>query len=270
MHPENGEKAKDNEVFHKNDKMENYKGVYFKEQATKYFDPITGAHFEYQDMCTKLEKIISERNAPQPRNSLAIGQDSPVIELEKPSCKKLNESQDIPTNLDEKISSSPKAKHQSHRREHSTETKKPGGVRMPICENASEILGLKKLEGGLGCQIKRKTCISKKHNSIFNDKASEHTRIGRFQRIPIQSDNSETLLLAEKPQCQRIPKLGNNPKYIKAVKRPLSREYKAIVNKGILSEKKKEKMLKTFHLINGNRLDALDNNNFESGLKYFL
>ena len=39
----------------------NYKGIYFDDdQGQKYTDPENGAHFEYNDLCKRMKKIISK------------------------------------------------------------------------------------------------------------------------------------------------------------------------------------------------------------------
>jgi hypothetical protein len=44
--------------------MINYKGIYFgDDQGQKYTDPETGAHFEYKDMCKRLQKVMQKREA---------------------------------------------------------------------------------------------------------------------------------------------------------------------------------------------------------------
>jgi len=38
--------------------LNNYKGIYFNDEpGSKFTDPITGAHFEYGDMCTRLTRL---------------------------------------------------------------------------------------------------------------------------------------------------------------------------------------------------------------------
>lgn len=37
--------------------LSNYKGMYFNEEDNKYQDPITGAHFDYYDMCCRLLEL---------------------------------------------------------------------------------------------------------------------------------------------------------------------------------------------------------------------
>ena len=38
--------------------IDNYKGVYFVYQPNKFFDKVTGAHFDYIDVCQRLEKLV--------------------------------------------------------------------------------------------------------------------------------------------------------------------------------------------------------------------
>ena len=35
----------------------NFKGIYEGEQKEKYYDPDTGAHFEYYDLCKRMAKL---------------------------------------------------------------------------------------------------------------------------------------------------------------------------------------------------------------------
>lgn len=40
----------------------NYKGIYAEEESdTKYTCPVTGAHFEFNDVCRRLGKILAGR-----------------------------------------------------------------------------------------------------------------------------------------------------------------------------------------------------------------
>ena len=40
----------------------NYKGIYFNDDAgQKFTDPETGAHFEFKDMCKRLNKVSQKR-----------------------------------------------------------------------------------------------------------------------------------------------------------------------------------------------------------------
>jgi len=43
----------------------NYKGMFFDDQAQKYQDPNTGAHFDYHDMCCRLIKLQKKLNQSQ-------------------------------------------------------------------------------------------------------------------------------------------------------------------------------------------------------------
>ena len=44
--------------------MMNYKGIYFNDDPnTKYTCPKTGAHFEFNDMCERLQMILKVRRA---------------------------------------------------------------------------------------------------------------------------------------------------------------------------------------------------------------
>ena len=41
--------------------MLNYKGIYFEDdQGQKYTDPENGAHFEYNDLCRRMKKILGK------------------------------------------------------------------------------------------------------------------------------------------------------------------------------------------------------------------
>ena len=40
----------------------NYKGIYFNDDPnSKYTCPVTGAHFEFKDMCNRLKKVVQWR-----------------------------------------------------------------------------------------------------------------------------------------------------------------------------------------------------------------
>lgn len=40
----------------------NYKGIYFNDDPnSKFTDPETGAHFEFKDMCTRLNGVLKWR-----------------------------------------------------------------------------------------------------------------------------------------------------------------------------------------------------------------
>ena len=44
--------------------LNNYKGIYFQDDTGKKFtDPETGAHYQYQDMCQRISKLMVERAA---------------------------------------------------------------------------------------------------------------------------------------------------------------------------------------------------------------
>jgi hypothetical protein len=46
------------------DDLINYKGIYFNDDTgQKYTCPETGAHFEFNDMCRRLNRIMQKRNA---------------------------------------------------------------------------------------------------------------------------------------------------------------------------------------------------------------
>lgn len=35
----------------------NFKGIYFGDKTEKFTDPVTGAHFEFEDFCKRLVKL---------------------------------------------------------------------------------------------------------------------------------------------------------------------------------------------------------------------
>ncbi len=41
--------------------LSDYKGIYYGDQTQKYQDPVTGAHFEFRDMCRRLEKLFDRQ-----------------------------------------------------------------------------------------------------------------------------------------------------------------------------------------------------------------
>ena len=48
----------------KKNELMNYKGIYFNDDPnTKYTCPKTGAHFEFNDMCQRLQLILKVRRA---------------------------------------------------------------------------------------------------------------------------------------------------------------------------------------------------------------
>ena len=54
--------AKDDNDDIDNVDFANYKGIYAEEQSdTKYTCPVTGAHFEFNDVCKRLAKIQAGR-----------------------------------------------------------------------------------------------------------------------------------------------------------------------------------------------------------------
>ncbi len=59
--------------------LANYKGIYYNNQNTKYFDPFTGAHFEFSDMCKRLELLLAKRLAEVPPvNSIELSNTLPL------------------------------------------------------------------------------------------------------------------------------------------------------------------------------------------------
>ena len=44
--------------------LNNYKGIYFDDDNEKYSCPITGAHFKFDDICRRLERIRVKRGDP--------------------------------------------------------------------------------------------------------------------------------------------------------------------------------------------------------------
>lgn len=40
----------------------NFKGIYFGDENEKFQDPLTGAHFQYDDICMRLLKAKKERS----------------------------------------------------------------------------------------------------------------------------------------------------------------------------------------------------------------
>ena len=42
----------------------NYKGIYFNDDPnSKFTDPETGAHFQFRDMCQRLQQVLKWRKA---------------------------------------------------------------------------------------------------------------------------------------------------------------------------------------------------------------
>lgn len=41
--------------------FDNFKGIYFGDKHEKYQDPVTGCHFEYNNLCSRLHKLREKR-----------------------------------------------------------------------------------------------------------------------------------------------------------------------------------------------------------------
>ena len=54
--------------------LNNYKGLYFTETYEKYTDPVSGCHFQYDDLYYRLELVHAERK----RKAKDLGQWSPA------------------------------------------------------------------------------------------------------------------------------------------------------------------------------------------------
>jgi len=244
----NKEKTNDN----KEESLDNYKGVYYNDQTTKYFDKITGAHFEYHDMYTRLEKLAQERNAFQPVNSVAHENESiqsPSVENGK-NHKVLNANQ-IGT-LDKKTNSSKantsfvvnnKGISITHKREHSTEIKKQHRVKFPLFENPSESLAMPKPGSGLNNSIQRTAPRTMKHASIHQEQPIDIMKEAHVHRMHITREVNKNETLPQE-EMSFIRKDTNNKTYIKQLKRPISREYKAAANKILNSEQQKPRIIK--------------------------
>ena len=64
--------------------LNNYKGIYFEEEAEKYFCPKTGAHFRYDEICKLLERVRLARAevelaSTQPKRESVKSQHAPVM-----------------------------------------------------------------------------------------------------------------------------------------------------------------------------------------------
>lgn len=44
--------------------LNNYKGIYFDDENEKYQCPVTGAHFKFEDLGARLERIRTKRGDP--------------------------------------------------------------------------------------------------------------------------------------------------------------------------------------------------------------
>ena len=44
--------------------LHNYKGIYFEDENEKYQCPVTGAHFKFDDLCARMERIRVKRGDP--------------------------------------------------------------------------------------------------------------------------------------------------------------------------------------------------------------
>jgi hypothetical protein len=71
---ENGSASEDENIDHNN-----YRGIYCDEEpGQKFSDPETGAHFEFQDMCTRIGQIDNDRKSVQERTNI----EDQLIEVE--------------------------------------------------------------------------------------------------------------------------------------------------------------------------------------------
>lgn len=59
----------------------NFKGIYFGDKTEKYTDPLTGAHFEFNDFCQRLVKLKEVRRTIDKR--LGISTSSKVLSPNK-------------------------------------------------------------------------------------------------------------------------------------------------------------------------------------------
>lgn len=75
----------------------NYKGIYFNDDPnSKYTCPITGAHFEFKDMCQRMKKVMQWRRMFESKlqqlqgiHSLVEIEDSADSDIDSESKKKL-------------------------------------------------------------------------------------------------------------------------------------------------------------------------------------
>lgn len=74
-----GKQADNEEVFD----LLNYKGMFFEQEHPKYIDPETGCHFEYYDLCKRLNLIRKERE--KLFNELGLSRDGPDLDPEQNS-----------------------------------------------------------------------------------------------------------------------------------------------------------------------------------------
>ena len=44
--------------------LNNYKGIYFDDDNEKYSCPETGAHFKFEDLCRRIDRIRLKRGEP--------------------------------------------------------------------------------------------------------------------------------------------------------------------------------------------------------------
>ena len=66
------------------DDLINYKGIYYNDDAgQKYTDPETGAHFEYKDMCKRLQRIQQKREAYEQQLAPPAGDKLSTLQKEK-------------------------------------------------------------------------------------------------------------------------------------------------------------------------------------------
>ena len=64
------------------DDLINYKGIYFNDEpGQKFTDPETGAHFEFKDICRRINRVIQKRGESKDEGSEATLQKAKQIAL---------------------------------------------------------------------------------------------------------------------------------------------------------------------------------------------
>lgn len=55
------------------DDLINYKGIYFNDDpGQKYTDPESGAHFEYKDMCRRINRVMQKRGETETTETVVL------------------------------------------------------------------------------------------------------------------------------------------------------------------------------------------------------
>ena len=100
-----------------------YKGIYFNDNEEKWLDPHTGAHFKYEDMYKRLEKVASFRKSEERNNDYMLDITDYIRERSVENCKrmsfKVNDLEHSALNMYTNLQNEAKEKDNAEKRMHS-------------------------------------------------------------------------------------------------------------------------------------------------------